>query len=399
MNEDELIYRIRFEGDTTDISSLIDPNALQGLVDLGKEIELTKDQLDSYQKQIKLGFPLSEEDRKNVEQLKLKLNDLRKEYQENQKAVSNNDKALKANANTYNGLVERNKALSQAMRELPLDDTTGALQRMQAEYNANNDALKTFDASMGNHQRNVGNYKDAFEGLGGVFSMLPDSMQGLSSAFMGTASALDFAEKSTSQADGGFKTFFKTLITNPIGLLIIAVTGLIAFLSKLKPVTDALEKVFAVLGATMDTVVQYFEALISGTDTSTISFRENAKAALQALEAQKKLAAMESKAAKIAAQYNSAIETQRQIVEDTTKSATERIAALKQMQALLVKQLDAEIAIAKAKEDSERKSKKNNHHNKKKRYTKGRRVNKGRKTKKRNKVTKMKKRTKKQHAV
>ena len=95
MNEDELIYRIRFEGDTTDIGSLIDPNALQGLVDLGKEIEATKDQLDSYQKQVKLGFPLSEEDRKNVEQLKLKLNDLRKEYQENQKAIANNEKKRK----------------------------------------------------------------------------------------------------------------------------------------------------------------------------------------------------------------------------------------------------------------------------------------------------------------
>jgi hypothetical protein len=357
MNEDELIYRIRFEGDTTDISSLIDPNALQGLVDLGKEIEATKEQLDSYQKQVKLGFPLSEEDRKNVEQLKLKLNDLRKEYQDNQKAVTNNDKALKANSNTYDGLVERNKALSQAMRELPLDDTTGALQRMQAEYNANNDVLKEFDASMGNHQRNVGNYKDAFEGLGGVFSMLPDSMQGISAAFMGTASALDFAEKSTSQADGGFKAFFKTLISNPIGLIIIAVTALLGFLSKLKPVTEALEKVFAVLGATVDTVVGYFEALISGTDTSTISFRNNARAALEALAAQKKLAAMEAKAAKVAAGYNSAIETQRQIVEDTTKSSKERIAALIQMQALLVRQKDAEIALAKAAFDSAKKNK------------------------------------------
>lgn len=344
MNEDELIYRIRFEGDTTDISSLIDPNALQGLVDLGKEIEITKDQLDSYQKQIKLGFPLSEEDRKNVEQLKLKLNDLRKEYQDNQKAVANNDKALKANANTYDGLVERNKALSQAMRELPLDDTTGALQRMQAEYNANNDVLKQFDASMGNHQRNVGNYKDAFEGLSGVFGLLPQSMQGISVAFAGVGQALDFAEKTTKEADGGFKAFFKTLMANPIGLIIIGVTALIGILSKLKPVTEALEKVFAVLGATLDTAVQYIEALISGTDRSTISLKNNTIAALNNLQAQKNLAQAQKTRSLEAAELYAAEKKQLQITNDINKSQAERIAAFKLAQDLREEALVAEIA-------------------------------------------------------
>ena len=346
MNEDELIYRIRFEGDTTDISSLIDPNALQGLVDLGKEIEATKDQLDSYQKQVKLGFPLSEEDRKNVEQLKLKLNDLRKEYQENQKAIANNDKALKANSNTYNGLVERNKALSQAMRELPLNDTTGALQRMQAEYNANNDALKQFDASMGNHQRNVGNYKDAFEGLSGVFGLLPSSMQGLSVAFAGVGQALDFAEKTTKEADGGFKAFFKTLMANPIGLIIIGVTALIGILSKLKPVTEALEKVFAVLGATLDTAVQYIEALISGTDRSTISLKNNTIAALNNLQAQKNLAAAQKTRSLDAAKLYAQEKKQLQISQDINKSQAERIAAFKLAQDIREEALIAEITYA-----------------------------------------------------
>ena len=344
MNEDELIYRIRFEGDTTDISSLIDPNALQGLVDLGKEIEATKEQLDSYQKQVKLGFPLSEEDRKNVEQLKLKLNDLRKEYQENQKAIANNDKALKANTNTYNGLVERNKALSQAMRELPLDDTTGALQRMQAEYNANNDALKQFDASMGNHQRNVGNYKDAFEGLSGVFGLLPSSMQGLSVAFAGVGQALDFAEKTTKEADGGFKAFFKTLMANPIGLIIIGVTALIGILSKLKPVTEALEKVFAVLGATLDTAVQYIEALISGTDRSTISLKNNTIAALNNLQAQKNLAAAQKTRNIESAKLYASEKKFLQIANDINKSQQERTEAFKAAQETREKGLVDDIA-------------------------------------------------------
>lgn len=241
MNEDELIYRIRFEGDTTDISSLIDPNALQGLVDLGKEIETTKEQLDSYQKQVKLGFPLSEEDRKNVEQLKLKLNDLRKEYQENQKAIANNDKALNANANTYNGLVERNKALSQAMRELPLDDTTDALQRMQAEYNANNDVLKEFDASMGNHQRNVGNYGESVEGIGKIFRVLPGPIGETAERLTAWGGDLkDSIEQvgGMKGAIGGFvqslSVMKKALISTGIGALVVAAGLIVAYWEDIK---------------------------------------------------------------------------------------------------------------------------------------------------------------------
>ena len=332
MNGEELTFKVNIEAGETNIGDFIDPSALSSLVQANEEVKQLTDQINALKQAQKEQGQLTAEQAQQLEELNLKLKEARTNYSNQQKDLLNLRNAQTATGKTYNELVARNKALSQIMRELPIDDTTGQLQRLQEEYKANNDALKTFDASMGNHQRNVGNYKDAFEGLSGVFGMLPASMQGLSGAFAGVATAIDFADKTTKEADGGFKAFFKTLVTNPIGLIIIGVTALIGFLSKLKPVTEALEKVFAVLGATLDTVVGYFEALAAGTDTSTISFKENARAALMALEAQKKYAALKLTASLNNAKLEASEQKLLEIALDETKTQKERTDAFKAAQ-------------------------------------------------------------------
>ena len=346
MNGEELTFKVNIEAGETNIGDFIDPSALSSLVQANEEVKQLTDQINALKQAQKEQGQLTVEQAQQLEELNLKLKEARSAYQNQQKDLLNLRNAQTATGKTYNELVARNKALSQIMRELPIDDTTGQLQRLQEEYKANNDALKTFDESMGNHHRNVGNYKDAFEGLGGIFSMLPESMQGASAAFMGMATAIDFADKTTKEADGGFKAFFKTLITNPFGLILIAVTGLIAFLSKLKPVTEALEKVFAVLGATLDTVVGYFEALAAGTDTSTISFKENARAALMALEAQKKYSAMKLTASLNNAKLEESEQKLLEIALDETKTQKERTDAFKAAQLARERMLVDELTLA-----------------------------------------------------
>jgi tape measure domain-containing protein len=51
------------------------------------------------------------------------------------------------------------------------------------EYNKLNEELKKFDATMGNHQRNVGNYKSALSGIGG-------ELAGMASGYLSAATAL-----------------------------------------------------------------------------------------------------------------------------------------------------------------------------------------------------------------
>lgn len=81
--------------------------------------------------------------------------------QEANRGYSEQEVILASTPNTYNEVVEQNRALSIAMRNVPLDDTTGQLKRLQAQYDANNNTLKSFDATVGNNQRNVGAYENS----------------------------------------------------------------------------------------------------------------------------------------------------------------------------------------------------------------------------------------------
>lgn len=94
----------------------------------------------------------------------------RLEQQELTKAARLAREANKATVGSYKEAQERLKVLGAEIK-----NTTGGFQKMTPElrnkineYNQLNDSLKKFDASMGNHQRNVGNYKKALEGLKGL---------------------------------------------------------------------------------------------------------------------------------------------------------------------------------------------------------------------------------------
>jgi hypothetical protein len=223
---EELKYKIDIETDRISPEELIDPNAIAALVDLNKQIESYKAQLKELADAEKNGIEVSEESKRKQEELKLALKDAQTEYRNVQKGIQNVDAAVKSSITTYDGLVKENKALMEAMRNVPLNDTTGELKRLQDQFNSNNDELKKFDATLGNHQRNVGNYKS---GLGGLTS----SLQGLPGPIGGVVA--------------GVKTLNTVIKANPIGLLIAVIAGLIAMLSKLQPVVDFVTKQFQIL--------------------------------------------------------------------------------------------------------------------------------------------------------
>jgi hypothetical protein len=176
--------------------------------------------------------------------------------------------AAASTGNTYNDLVARNKALSLEMKKLPLDDVSGKLAKLQADYKRNNDELKLFDARMGNHQRNVGNYADTLNGLAGGLKGLGGPVGQAGSAFM------------------GLNTIMKA---NPAMLLVTIIVKLIGVFNNFQPVADALSATMAALGAAFQWVVDKGRALITGQDETTKSFTDTIKAAYQLEQAQKAL--------------------------------------------------------------------------------------------------------------
>lgn len=80
-------------------------------------------------------------------------------------------KAAQEVAGSYNEAQKRLKNLGDEIRSTTngFKSQSPELKAKIKEYNQLNDALKKFDASMGNHQRNVGNYQNAIKGaVGGL---------------------------------------------------------------------------------------------------------------------------------------------------------------------------------------------------------------------------------------
>ena len=104
---------------------------------------------------------------------------------------------------SYNALSQRMSALKQVWKEATDEATRDEIGKQIAEINAQ---LKGMDASIGNFQRNVGNYKSALDGLDGSFVNLrtqlkecKEAMQQLDPASQAYADAMARAAEITHQ--------------------------------------------------------------------------------------------------------------------------------------------------------------------------------------------------------
>lgn len=147
--------------------------------------------------------------------------------------------------------------------------------------------LKEMDASMGNHQRNVGNYASAVEGLqpilqqisGGFSSLIgiggdtASMLNGLDGTIQGVGDKLIAIVSSAPNATAAFKMMkdgvvglgnsFKALLANPIVLLIAgitaAITGVVKAIKSSEQQTQRMTVVLAPLNAAMDWLVNLFQ--------------------------------------------------------------------------------------------------------------------------------------------
>jgi hypothetical protein len=209
-------------------------NQIKTDVQAQKVLEEKRKELAEVNKAIRTSAEVSEADAAKKLQLTGEIRELNGALSAAQKETSILNAAQNANINTYQGLVDANKALMVEMRNVPLDDTTGRLEKLQGQYKANNDRLKTFDATLGNHQRNVGNYREGMEQAIRGLGNLPGPLGG---------------------AISGFASFNTVLKANPIGAVIQVVTMLISRFAMLQPITDQINRVFGVMSVVFQQVI------------------------------------------------------------------------------------------------------------------------------------------------
>lgn len=159
--------------------------------------------------------------------------DQKKEAQAKREATQ----AQTAATGSYNEAQKRLSALGKEIKnaENGFKSLSPEINKKILQYNSLNDSLKAFDAQMGNHQRNVGNYSGAIDGAVGSLTQLAlgyVSLQGILSAATATfdkametdsnRAALGYILNSTDQASDRIEKLKET--ANRLGLEFVSLT-------------------------------------------------------------------------------------------------------------------------------------------------------------------------------
>ena len=223
------------------------------------------DSLDSLdemrEKVVSAGYSFSslKSAKKYIDALKaslIDLDDTSEEYAERvdeiDKVQEKLNKAMKATGDDAKNVEGSYNALSKQMSELKkafkATNDEAERSKLAAQINGINDQLKEMDASIGNYQRNVGNYEGAFtKGL----SSIADKFQSLGNPMKIAKNGVNALGKA-----------MKALIANPIGAIIMAIVVAVKALKKgfegSESATNSLKKAFSALQPIMNGINKIF---------------------------------------------------------------------------------------------------------------------------------------------
>lgn len=208
----------------TDVTSRIDSlkqsnKALkEAMKELAKEGKLTAEDMASFNAQIA-------ENNREIKSLTVTEKVLQNEMNGVQQAASTLGDSFSEQSKKLALLKEQYSSLSKAQRESAAGkEMLKNLQELDAQVKAN-------DASIGNFQRNVGNYPKVFDLTNTSIGKLVAGLQGMGGQAQTTG---HFFSGAFTQMTTGLKTFGKAFLTPPIAVITIVVGGIILLFEKLR---------------------------------------------------------------------------------------------------------------------------------------------------------------------
>ena len=116
------------------------------------------------------------------------------------------------NEGSYKSIESKMKELTQVYKTMAVvtEEDRQKQIALGVEINDLNDQLKGLDAAIGNHQREVGNYKAAFEGLKGSFEITKEAGEQLASGFSSVAGIIGLSASEASSATSAFSALSGT---------------------------------------------------------------------------------------------------------------------------------------------------------------------------------------------
>lgn len=252
-------------------------------------------------------------------------------------------------------LKQQYRSLSAAQRE---SEAGKALQKQIADLDAQ---VKQFDASLGDHQRNVGNYTSALLGLNGNVAKVAELFQtGLTAGLKTAGTAL--------------KSFGKTLLTTPVGWILAGVaavvkvfqqlreafkrnddagTALQVALARFQPILTGIRKLFEGLAKGVAVLVNGLTKAATAVLNLIPAYREASQAAQDLVKAQDDLQQQQREAAVRQAENNKKIaELNKQARSDEKLTAKEREDIYKQIDDLALQNMEDEVKLRKQEYDN-----------------------------------------------
>ena len=239
-------------------------------------------------------------------------------------AFDNNNKLVNMQGVSYNALVHEMADLKQAWRA-----TTDEMERaaLGERINSVNDQLKSMDASVGNYQRNVGNYIGAMDHLTASFGSMGKGAQSVIAPIKGVTT--------------GLKTLSATPAIAMLGLLANVLQKVIEGLKSSEENTNAMTQAMSPFAAIGDTVTKVLQGLggvlakvVEGFGKLTSAIFGTNEATKERLRLAKEEAALQQKEREnIIANAEAEREVARlraEAADKTKHSASERIALLEQ---------------------------------------------------------------------
>ena len=172
------------------------------------------------------------------------------------------------NEGSYKSIEAKMKELTQVYKTMAVvtEEDRQKQIALAVEINDLNDQLKGLDAAIGNHQREVGNYKAAFEGLKGSFEITTEAGQQLASGFSSVAGIIGLSASEASSANSAFSALSGTFS------VVSSVT------ETLGRSTEAMSKAYEIATEFGDVFKKSKDAETKSITTNTVAEKASAKA-------------------------------------------------------------------------------------------------------------------------
>ena len=250
----KVLYEIEVQADIKDLNKL--------------EIEL--DNLKNSKKALlkiqKEEGSLNKQQRENLTKLNLEISKTSAKMQGVKTDIKNTTKANKDLGQSYNNLTAQNAILSKRLRDIqdPLGKNKVLFDKTALAIKNNTDKLTKMDASMGRHQRNVGNYGQAFSSLTPLMGSFGSQISMLQGTFGSLTSALGNADKAQKTTAISSRTLAISMMAIPVVLIAAALVGLVAAFSSTQKGADELNKIMFPVKAIFDALLGVVQEMSFG---------------------------------------------------------------------------------------------------------------------------------------